>query len=281
MIFQGNKVEVVASYTSGKGAKIRVGSTGYITNTNPNIMHIQNRDNQFIIVPAIIVFSRYGFEKKHRSEAKEVNLIYPGFNVNGYNINDMKRFLNSIISFTLSSYGGKINNKIIAIRKSHEPTSMLSRKADRVSWLKSVITNELSKYISPMEFRDREKFIYEVEKVDPKALKIIEDLFSAVSGWDHKKEMLLINYVADNLEIFKRIYVIISNLLSNTIRYSIDSNKINQNRINRDNRNYYYSTCLQLAMNGLKSIPARDIMEDRINKFVHKVEKDYRKIKIQ
>jgi hypothetical protein len=281
MIFQGNKVEVIASYTNGKGAKIRVGSNGYITNISPNISYLANRDNQIIIVPAVIVFSRYGFEKKHRSESKEVSLVYPGFNGYGYNITDMKKFLNSMINFVLSVYKNKINSKLIAIRKSYEPTNILIRKSDRTAWLRSVITHELNKYISPIEFRDREKFICEVERVDPEVLKVIEDLFNAIREWDHKKEMLLINYVADNIDVFKSIYIIINNLLSNTARYSIDLSKRNENMRMRENRERYYSTCLQLAMNGLNIGHAEDIMKSRIKKFAYRVERDYRKVKIQ
>jgi hypothetical protein len=279
MIFQGEKVEVIASYTNGKGAKIRVGSKGYITKTHPNVTHLtNNRGNRIILIPAEIVFSRYGFEKRSRSERKLVDLIYPGYRgIGNNNITNMKKFLDSSINFAMSASSGD-KKKVVAIRKSQEPINLLYSRSERVSWLKSVTTKDLSKYTYPMELRDKLKFTSEVERVDKNALVIIEDLVNSVINWDHKREMLLINCVADDMDMFKSIYIIIKSLLSNTARHSIiNINKRKRNRISTD---AIYSSYLQLAMNGLYKYLSIGNANGKMKDYAYRIANIYKKMEI-
>lgn len=76
----GNKVAVIASATKSKGARIRKGSLGYVANVgrvfnlgkNNRYPHVSMR-----VVPARIVFTRFGYENKIRSELKFAALIFP------------------------------------------------------------------------------------------------------------------------------------------------------------------------------------------------------------
>lgn len=76
MIPVGTKVEVIASATKGKGAKIRKGSLGYVTSCG-QLHDLPRSSLPVYVMPARVVFTRFGYASKERSEIKFVAAIYP------------------------------------------------------------------------------------------------------------------------------------------------------------------------------------------------------------
>lgn len=74
MFLPGTKIEVIASSETGKGAKLRKGSLGYISGQG-SLYKLPNLG--LITMPARLVVTRFGKETKRRIEHKWVQVILP------------------------------------------------------------------------------------------------------------------------------------------------------------------------------------------------------------
>jgi len=74
MIPKGHKITVLASSKTKPGSTVRRGSTGFVAGIGTP--HDFSRHGMYII-PAKIVFNRFGFENKSRNEAKFVTIVQP------------------------------------------------------------------------------------------------------------------------------------------------------------------------------------------------------------
>lgn len=74
MFLPGTKIEVIASSATGKGAKLRRGSLGYISSQG-SVRAIHNLG--LFVMPARLVITRFGNENKRRIEHKWVQFILP------------------------------------------------------------------------------------------------------------------------------------------------------------------------------------------------------------
>ena len=74
MFMIGQHIQVIASSQIAAGAKVRVGSTGFISNIIDSILIEKLKVG---LVLCDVVFNRYGFEKKSRCESKKVIIVLP------------------------------------------------------------------------------------------------------------------------------------------------------------------------------------------------------------
>lgn len=160
MIFEGTKVCVVSSSESRNGNKIRRGSLGYLSSVGLQT-HI-GRQEPLVIVPAQIIFTRFGFQNKDRSESKLVYLVFPlRWDDNAKNklklldkftsmAKGTKPNLNNML-YTLAGHrilthnvGHNVkSNKIPAVVVKAVDSNIMSSENEFKSWLKSVLSGSL------------------------------------------------------------------------------------------------------------------------------------------
>ena len=145
MLFTGQKIIVLVSSNSKTGAKIRRGSLGYISSFGTSRV---NYKSNFILIPAKIIFTRFGYEKKHRIESKIVYLLYPiesSINIKyirKYLITKIKvaKSMTPLLKQDLLNEGVKLNKlDIIVVNKTNEKVNILTDKNEFSAWFSSVI----------------------------------------------------------------------------------------------------------------------------------------------
>jgi len=150
MISIGNKIEVIASSTKGKGAKIRKGSLGYVSTTSTP-SYIGGGGGMFtgnlLVTPAKVIFTRFGHERKPRSEVKFVALIHPV--INPKTIKNKKTYLERIVKQALDytqeikeifkREGIKINKvNAIAVHTVNTTENVTISNNECSSWVRSI-----------------------------------------------------------------------------------------------------------------------------------------------
>lgn len=160
MIPVGNKISVIASSTKSKGARIRKGSQGYISTigeiSSPGLNSF-NGGGAMYIVPAKIVFTRFGHERKLRNEVKFVALVFPS--IDPEPIKRKKIYLNKLVKRALD-YSEDIRqiwqnegiriNKVTAVAVSGLGCSenLTSNPTEFAAWLRSIaISGSLHKIL--------------------------------------------------------------------------------------------------------------------------------------
>jgi len=154
MFMIGQHIQVVASSQLKSGTNIRIGSTGFITNIFESI--IVEKLN-IALVLCEVIFNRYGFEKKNRSESKYVIVILP-YREPYVNSIKLKSNFNKLIStlidmqaiiirnFDLLSYNIK---KPIYIIATPINTNIYKNKYIHRAWFLSIYKNKnfISQYL--------------------------------------------------------------------------------------------------------------------------------------
>lgn len=149
MIPVGNKVEVIASATKDKGARVRSGSLGYISTTS-KVHCLGNNKTMYgamYVVPAKIVFTRFGHERKDRNEMKFVALVYPTTETKM--VKNKKAYLTKLVKQALD-YSAEIRqifkneginvNRVepIVVHNVNTTSNIIASKNEFLAWLRSV-----------------------------------------------------------------------------------------------------------------------------------------------
>jgi len=145
MIFTGQKIIVLISSNTKTGAKIRKGSLGYVSSFGTAKFNFKLNA---VLIPAKIVFTRFGYEKKRRIESKIVYLLYPIGPCKS--IKHVRKYLTSKVKIAqsmtsqlkqdLDKEGVKLNKlNILVVNKTNIETDILSSKNEFGAWFSSIL----------------------------------------------------------------------------------------------------------------------------------------------
>lgn len=212
MISVGNRVIVLTSSTSKKGANIRRGSIGYINSISATYCKLSKG---FISTPAVVTFVRFGYEKKRRIESKAVMLIHPY--VSTHKIKNVAKALKSIIlisnslsktnniMFENQQFGIKNVKKIpsVVVRNTMSNINLEKNDLEFKAWLYSIMTSNLMNKFNvvnaddPLTKLKNETFtkipgllecLNKCRKYKMEAIKFADEM---MSDKEHRRELIL------------------------------------------------------------------------------------------
>lgn len=156
MYFPATKIKILASSVVKKGAALRKGSLGYVTNLGGVYSSIDPSINiekiPYLLIPGHIITTRFGNEIKRRSEIKPVVYVVP---TQSQSINHSKlKSIDSLLedaSYFASHLKSSWKNTNLTVNKlpfiialpTTEETSLVSNNTDFNAWVTSIFTSKL------------------------------------------------------------------------------------------------------------------------------------------
>lgn len=146
MYMIGQQIQIIVSSQRAAGAKIRTGSTGFISNIYGS-MFLEKLD--ISLMYCNVLFNRYGFEQRHRCENKKVIIIFPCREIflEGVKIKpQLNKMLKSVIDSTASIIDNfrnyDLKKKPIFIIATNINTDVYSSKEIHRAWFLSICNNK-------------------------------------------------------------------------------------------------------------------------------------------
>lgn len=247
MVFEGTKIGVISSSENGKGNKIRRGSLGYLSEVGTQIYAGKNSITT-VIAPAKIIFTRFGFQKRERSESKLVHLVFPlEWDKNTKNplnhldkitkrakdINpDVRRNLNALSSHTniTGSLGHNTNStKLPSIVIKELCSDITSSEYEFKSWLKSILSGQIIVNLIRTRKKSKINKTYDVLKEFHPDFRLImnsdklNNIIDDICCLDKERQKVLINSLKSILNLYKSSII---NPLANTTSCFVSVTKI-------------------------------------------------------
>jgi len=243
MIFTGQKITTLVSSNNIPGANVRKGSLGYVSVLgNPKFYY----KIESLLVPAKIVFTRFGFEKKRRSETKIVFLLFPITkdaaikNIRRHLNNRVKKAMSmhSILKRNLLSEGVKLNKFDILIVTKTNLESNINTENEFEAWISSIIQSGIFHKLLTLGNKDeikkaKQELVLGLPEVEESLRKCVK-----YNGEIGKLARFLQTRPVERLEIIKQFKQYLHLDMRRTVAQSIK--KFDTNFLSPDNRYALY-----------------------------------------